>query len=294
MKKFFGTGVALVTPFDANGEVDYKGLKKLLRHTARGGVDYYVVMGTTGESATVTQDEKNEILEFIRRNNSAKLPIVLGVGGNDTRHVLESIGASDFTGVDGLLSVSPYYNKPSQEGIFRHFSAIADAAPVPVILYNIPGRTASNVTAETTLRLAAHPNIIATKEASGMLDQCMRIIRGQPRDFMLVSGDDMLTVPLYSLGSKGVISVLANAIPGVFARIKKFVLNNQFNKASREQFRLLDINGLMYEEGNPVGVKQLLSEIGVCQHYTRLPMAPASKGLQQRISAVYNSTIRKG
>lgn len=294
MKKFFGTGVALVTPFDANGEVDYKGLKKLLRHTARGGVDYYVVMGTTGEAATTTQDEKNEILEFIKNNNSAKLPIVLGVGGNDTRHVLESIKASDFTGVDGLLSVSPYYNKPSQEGIFRHFSAIADASPVPVILYNIPGRTASNVTAETTLRLAAHQNIIAIKEASGMLEQCMRVLRGQPRDFMLVSGDDMLTVPLYSLGSKGVISVLANAVPGVFARIKKFVLNNQFDKASREQFRLLDINGLMYEEGNPVGVKALLAEMGICQHYTRLPMAPASEALRHKISAAHKSTIRKG
>lgn len=294
MKKFFGTGVALVTPFDANGEVDFKGMKKLLRHTAQGGVDFYVVMGTTGESATVTNEEKREILQFVKSNNPAKLPIVVGIGGNDTRHVAEIIRDTDFTGVDGLLSVSPYYNKPSQEGIFRHFTAIADASPVPVILYNVPGRTASNVTAETTLRLAAHKNIAATKEASGNLEQCMRIIRQKPRDFILLSGDDMLTLPLYCLGSRGVISVLANAIPGVFAKMKKFVLSNQYDKASREQFRLLDINGLMYEEGNPVGVKQLLAEMGVCHHYTRLPMAPASEGLQQKISAVYRSAIRKG
>ena len=294
MKKFFGTGVALVTPFDANGEIDFKGMKKLLRHTAQGGVDFYVVMGTTGESATTTSEEKNEILQFVKSNNPKKLPIVFGVGGNNTRHVTELISATDFTGVDGLLSVSPYYNKPSQEGIFQHFTAIADASPVPVILYNVPSRTASNISAETTLRLAAHKNIAATKEASGNLDQCMRIIRQKPRDFFLLSGDDMLTVPLYSLGSQGVISVLANALPGIFAKMKKFVLNNQYDKASREQFRLLDINGLMYEEGNPVGVKQLLAEMGICQRYTRLPMAPASEGLQQKINAVYRSAIRKG
>lgn len=294
MKQFFGTGVALVTPFDANGEIDFKGMKKLLRHTAKGGADFYVVMGTTGESATVTDEEKNEILHFVKSNNPAKLPIVYGVGGNDTRHVVDLIEATDFAGVDGLLSVSPYYNKPSQEGIFQHFTAIADASPVPVILYNIPGRTASNVTAETTLRLAAHKNIAATKEASGNLEQCMRIIRRKPRDFMLLSGDDMLTLPLYSLGSRGVISVLANALPGIFARMKKFVSDNRYDKASREQFRLLDINPLMYEEGNPVGVKQLLAEMGICQHHTRLPMASASEGLQQKIRAFYRSEIRKG
>lgn len=294
MKQFFGTGVALVTPFDANGEIDFAGLKRLLRHTAKGGVDFFVVMGTTGEAATITSDEKKEILNFVKGNNPLKLPIVYGIGGNDTRHVTELIRATDFTGVDGLLSVSPYYNKPSQEGIFQHFTAIAEASPVPVILYNVPGRTASNITAETTLRLAAHKNILATKEASGNLEQCMRIIREKPRDFMLLSGDDMLTVPLYSLGSKGVISVIANALPGIFAKMKKYASANQYDKACREQFRLLDINGLMYEEGNPVGVKQLLAEMGICQRYTRLPMASASEGLQQKIQAVYRNAIRKG
>jgi 4-hydroxy-tetrahydrodipicolinate synthase len=294
MKKFFGTGVALVTPFDENLEIDFKAMKKLLNHTARGGVDYYVVMGTTGESATIAQEEKMEVLKFVRKNNPKNLPVVFGVGGNDTRHVLETIRATDFTGVDGLLSVSPYYNKPSQEGIFRHFSAIAETSPVPVILYNVPGRTASNITAETTLRLAAHKNIAAIKEASGSLEQCMRIMLHKPKDFILLSGDDMLSVPLYSIGAKGVISVLANALPAIFARMKKFVWANQFEKAGREQFRLLDINGPMYAEGNPVGVKQLLAEMGICLNFTRLPMAPASEELQKKIAGIYNNTIRKG
>jgi 4-hydroxy-tetrahydrodipicolinate synthase len=294
MKKFFGTGVALVTPFDENLEIDFKAMKKLLNHTARGGVDYYVVMGTTGESATIAQEEKMEVLKFVRKNNPKNLPVVFGVGGNDTRHVLETIRATDFTGVDGLLSVSPYYNKPSQEGIFRHFSAIAETSPVPVILYNVPGRTASNITAETTLRLAAHKNIAAIKEASGSLEQCMRIMLHKPKDFILLSGDDMLSVPLYSIGAKGVISVLANALPAIFARKKKFVWANQFEKAGREQFRLLDINGPMYAEGNPVGVKQLLAEMGICLNFTRLPMSPASEELQKKIAGIYNNTIRKG
>jgi 4-hydroxy-tetrahydrodipicolinate synthase len=284
----------LVTPFDENLEIDFKAMKKLLNHTARGGVDYYVVMGTTGESATIAQEEKMEVLKFVRKNNPKNLPVVFGVGGNDTRHVLETIRATDFTGVDGLLSVSPYYNKPSQEGIFRHFSAIAETSPVPVILYNVPGRTASNITAETTLRLAAHKNIAAIKEASGSLEQCMRIMLHKPKDFILLSGDDMLSVPLYSIGAKGVISVLANALPTIFARMKKFVWANQFEKAGREQFRLLDINGPMYAEGNPVGVKQLLAEMGICLNFTRLPMAPASEELQKKIAGIYNNTIRKG
>ncbi|MDQ2656524.1 MAG: 4-hydroxy-tetrahydrodipicolinate synthase, partial [Bacteroidota bacterium] len=215
MKKLYGTGVALVTPFTDKEEVDYRSLRKLLNHTAK-GVDYYVVMGTTGESATLSGDEKKAILQFVKDNNTKKLPIVYGIGGNNTREVLEIIHQTDLSGVAALLSVSPYYNKPSQEGIVRHFTAIADASPVPVILYNIPGRTSSNMTAETTLRLAQHPNIIGTKEASGNLEQCMRIARDKPKDFMLVSGDDMFTVAFYAIGARGVISVLANAFPATF------------------------------------------------------------------------------
>lgn len=294
MKKLVGTGVALVTPFEENGAIDYKGLKKLLLHTANGGVDYYVVMGTTGESATLSRDEKNDVLSFVLENNPRKLPVVFGIGGNDTRHVLGDIKATDFTGVDAILSVCPYYNKPSQEGIVLHFKAIADAAPVPIIIYNIPGRTATNITAETMLRLAEHPNISAVKEASGNLEQCMRIAQGKPRDFLLISGDDMMTVPLYSIGASGVISVLANALPAIFARMKKYALERRFDKASREQFRLLELNPLMYAEGNPTGVKQLLSEMGVCKPYTRLPMAPASDALSKKIAQAYAKSKRKG
>lgn len=284
MKKLYGTGVALVTPFNESLEVDYKGLKKLLRHTAR-GVDYYVVMGTTGESATCEPDEKQAILQFIKENNAKGLPIVYGIGGNNTREVLATIRETDFDGVDAILSVSPYYNKPSQEGIYQHFRAVADASPVPVLLYNVPGRTASNITAETTLRLAAHENILGVKEASGILEQCMRIARYAPRDFMLISGDDMLTVPLYAIGAKGVISVLANAYPIAFRKMKEFAFAGNFGRAAQEQFRLLEINGPMYEEGNPVGVKHLLETLGVCSGFVRQPLLPASKALRQKIAS---------
>jgi 4-hydroxy-tetrahydrodipicolinate synthase len=220
MKKLYGTGVALITPFNENLQIDFKSLKKILSHTAK-GVDYYVVLGTTGEAATLSDDEKKSVLKFVVDNNTKGLPIIYGIGGNNTQHVLETIATTDFKGVDGILSVSPYYSKPSQEGIYQHFKAVADACPVPVVLYNVPGRTSSNMTAETTIRLAAHKNIIGIKEASGNLEQCMKIINSAPKDFMVISGDDMLTVPLYALGGKGVISVLANAFPVLFRKMKE-------------------------------------------------------------------------
>lgn len=285
MKKFYGTGVALITPFDAKGDIDFKSLKKLLQHTAK-GVDYYVVMGTTGESATVTSEEKKKVLEFVKENNSKNLPIVFGIGGNSTQNVLDTIKSTNFKGVDAILSVSPYYNKPSQEGIYQHFKAVADASPVPVILYNVPGRTGSNITGETTLRLATHKNIIAVKEASGNLEQCMKISKYMPKDFLLISGDDLITVPLYSLGGKGVISVLANAYPVVFKKMKEFAFAGNYDKASQEQFKILEINGPMYEEGNPVGVKFVLSEMGVCSDMVRLPNVPASDGLRKKIKSL--------
>lgn len=285
MKKFFGTGVALITPFTSSGEIDYKSLKKVLQHTAR-GVDYYVVMGTTGESATLTSQEKKDVLRFVIENNSKKLPVVYGIGGNNTKEVVDTIKNTDFKGVDALLSVSPYYNKPSQEGIFQHFSQISLASPVPIILYNVPGRTASNISAETTLRLSAYSNIIGIKEASGNLEQCMKIIQVSKRlksDFMVISGDDLLTVPLYSLGAKGVISVLANAYPDVFRKMKDYSFAGDFKKASDEQFKLLEINGPMYEEGNPVGVKQLMTDMNLCANHVRLPLVPASEQLRKKI-----------
>lgn len=294
MKRLYGTGVALVTPFDSAGKVDFKGLKKLLLHTAK-GVDYYVVMGTTGESVTVSSEEKKSILDFVKKSNPSHLPIVYGIGGNDTQSVLNTIQSTDLRGVDALLSVSPYYNKPSQEGIYQHFKAIADVSPCPIILYNVPGRTASNITAETTLRLAEHKNIAGVKEASGNLEQCMKIAKKKPGDFLLISGDDLLTVPLYAIGGKGVISVLANALPVTFKKMKEYAFAHDYEKASQHQFSLLEINGLMYEEANPVGVKQLLSEIGVCGNYVRMPLLPATSSLKKRIQASYqNMKMKKG
>lgn len=293
MKKLYGTGVALVTPFDEDLQVDYKALKKLLRHTAK-GVDYYVVLGSTGEAATVSLEEKAQILNFIKENNETGLPIVYGIGGYNTQEVCDTINHADLKGVDAILSVSPYYNKPTQEGIYQHFKKIADISPVPVILYNIPGRTASNMSADTTLRLAAHPNIIGMKEASGNLEQCIRIARDMPKDFLLISGDDMLTIPLYSIGGKGVISVLANAYPTIFRKMKEFSLSGNFNKASQELFKLVNINGPMYEENNPVGIKALLSEMGICSKNVRLPLVPASKALQQKIAGLLQGVKSKG
>jgi 4-hydroxy-tetrahydrodipicolinate synthase len=291
MKKLYGTGVALVTPFQKNGDVDFDALKKLLDHTAK-GVNYYVVMGTTGESATVSQEEKSAILDFVKQNNPKKLPIVYGIGGNNTSEVVNQINATDLKGVSALLPVSPYYNKPSQEGIFQHFTMVAAVSPVPVILYNVPGRTASNLTAETILRLAADPNIIGVKEASGNIEQCMRIARKAPKDFILISGDDLLTAPVMAIGGVGVISVLANALPVLFRSMTDAALKKDFKTASEETFKLLDINGPMYEEGNPAGIKYLLELMKICKRYTRLPVVPPSAGLEQKIKAAY-SAMRK-
>lgn len=281
--KFRGTGVALVTPFKDNLEVDYEGLRNLLSYVSKGGVDYLVVLGTTGESATLTKDEKKQILSFVKRNNPLQLPIVYGLGGNYTHEVLNSILETDFSGVDAILSVSPYYNKPSQVGIYEHYKAIADACPVPVILYNVPGRTQSNVSAATTLRLAQHPNIIGIKEASGDLIQCMEIAKRKPADFMLISGDDLLTLPMVSFGAVGVISVLANAFPIPFTRMVNEALAGNSVAASQELFKFLKVNPLMYEEANPVGVKQALCWIGACNKQVRLPLVCASDSLASRI-----------
>ena len=288
MKQLHGTGVALVTPMNEKGEIDYKALRRLLTYTAK-AVDYFVAMGTTGESATLSKEEKKLVLDFVKNNNSKNLPIVYGIGGNNTQSVLEEIKSTDLSGVDAILSVGPYYNKPPQEGIYQHFKSIAKASPVPVILYNVPGRTASNITAETTLRLAKLKNIIGIKEASGNLEQCMVIAKKKPAEFLLISGDDLLTLPIYSIGGVGVISVLANALPKVFLKIKENALAGNLPKAQIEQFKLLEINSPMYEEGNPVGVKHLLSLLGICQSHVRLPLAEASRGLKDRINFIFKN-----
>jgi 4-hydroxy-tetrahydrodipicolinate synthase len=286
MKTLYGTGVALVTPMNEKKEIDFKALKRLLNYTAT-GVDYYVVMGTTGESATLSKEEKKSVLAFVLANNRKKLPIVYGIGGNNTQQVVDEIKSTNLTGVDAILSVSPYYNKPSQEGIYQHFKAVAKASPLPVILYNVPGRTASNLTADTTLRLAKIKNIIGVKEASGNLEQCMKIAKEKPEGFLLISGDDLLTLPLYSVGAVGVISVLANALPKVFLKVKENFQAGKLANAQLEHFKLLDINGPMYEEGNPVGVKYLMSLHGICEPFVRLPLIEASVDLKKKINVLF-------
>lgn len=285
MEKLYGTGVALVTPFTEDGWIDYDGLKNVLDFTAS-GVDYFVVMGTTGEVATCTKEEKKAVLSFVKANNSKGLPIVYGIGGNNTAAILEEIQNTDFSGVDALLSVSPYYNKPSQAGIVAHFKMIADACPVPVILYNVPGRTMSNMLAETTLELAKHPNIIGIKEASGNLEQCKTIVQQKPEDFMLLSGDDLITTELIEMGGKGVISVLANGFPEEFSKIARLALQGDFATAKQVSDSFENINPLMYVESNPVGIKEVLSQKGICGSQVRLPLVMASEPLKGKISSL--------
>ena len=285
MREIHGTGVALVTPFDSAGGVDFDGLSKLLTHIAKGGANYFVVQGTTGESATTTPSEKSAILEHVIQMNVWSLPIVYGMGGNNTQQILDNITTTDFSQINAILSVSPYYNKPSQAGIIAHYEKIADECPVPIVLYNVPGRTASNLTAETTLTLAQHPNIIGVKEASGSVEQAMAIAKNKPDDFLLISGDDMLTPALLSLGGVGVISVLANAFPKLFATIIESAVNHDFEKAYSVINSLSDINPLMYAESNPVGIKEVLYQLGICGNGVRLPLLAASPDLRAKIKA---------
>jgi 4-hydroxy-tetrahydrodipicolinate synthase len=282
--KFKGTGVALVTPLNEDHTIDFTSLNNTLDYTASNGVDFYVVQGTTGESVTMSKEEKKELLKFIIENNSKKLPVMYGLGGNNTAEVLNTIKNTDFTGVDAVLSVSPYYNRPAQEGIYQHFKAIADACPVPVMLYNVPARTGSNISTATTLRLAEHPNIFGTKEASGDLNQCMLIAAGMPKDFLLLSGDDMLTLSMIPFGTEGVISVLANAFPEKFCRMVKLGLENKFGEAKPLLFDMLKVNPLMYEESSPAGVKTAMMHRGIIKsNAVRLPLMKPSEKLSNTL-----------
>jgi 4-hydroxy-tetrahydrodipicolinate synthase len=277
-----GVGAALVCPFGADLTIDWQGFERLLQHTDRIGINYRVVQGTTGESPTVSAEEKKALLRFAIEHNPRKLPIVYGIGGNHTAALLENIKNTDFEGVDAILSASPYYNKPSQQGIVEHYRRLADASPVPIILYNVPGRTASNLSAETTLRLAEHPNIVAVKEASGNLIQCMEIARHKPEGFALISGDDMLTNSMIAFGAIGVISVMANAFKQ-FNDSVHLALQGQYQEANALLLQLLEINDLMYVESNPVGVKAALQLLGVCEGHVRLPLVAASEGLSEKL-----------
>lgn len=290
-ERFKGVGVALVTPFDEHQNIDYPGLKNLIEFVSEGGVDYLVVQGTTGETPTTSQEEKKALLEFAKQHNTKKLPIVYGLGGNNTRAVLEAIHLTDFEGVDAILSVCPYYNKPSQAGIVAHFTAIADASPVPVLLYNVPGRTVVNMKTETILALAKHPNIIGLKDACSTMEQYMEIAWKAPKDFLLLSGDDNLVVPMISLGWHGVISVIANAFPKEFRDLTWHALEGRFAEAAALQFAFIEFDTLLYAESNPVGIKQCLAIKGICGPDVRLPLMKATDQLSNKL---HTAMVREG
>lgn len=281
--KLRGTGVALVTPFTQSGDVDYNALEKLINHCITGGVEYLVSLGTTGESVNLSKEEKLEVLNFTIEKNAGRVPVVAGFGGNSTHAVLKDIAAYHFKGVDAILSVSPYYNKPTQEGIYQHYKAIAEASPRPVILYNVPGRTSSNMQAATTLRLAQLPNIIGMKEASGDFAQCMQLAKNKPSDFLLISGDDNITMGLIAYGFDGVISVVGQAFPKIFTEMVRQSLKGDFEKARSLHYQLNDITDMLFAEGNPGGVKYALEVLGVCESHLRLPLVGISPALRDKM-----------
>ncbi len=286
-KKFTGTGVAIVTPFRIDGSIDFKSLGKLLEHVIKGGVNYIVALGTTGESVTLSKDEKKAVLCFVTDTVSSRIPVVVGIGGNNTQEILDSISHNDLSGVDAILSVAPYYNKPSQQGLFMHFKSIAEISPLPIIVYNVPGRTGINITAETTVKLAREfKNIIGIKEASGNLSQVMGIIKNKPKNFQVISGDDVLTLPVVSLGGSGVISVIANACPKTFSEMVSHALQGNFVKAASLHYKLYDLMNALFEEGNPSGVKAALEVLKVTQNNLRLPLVPVSETLHKKIEGL--------
>jgi 4-hydroxy-tetrahydrodipicolinate synthase len=293
MKKFKGTGVAIVTPFKNDFSIDFAALGRVINHVITGGVNYVVAMGTTGESVTLSKEEKKAIISYVVETVDNRVPIVYGIGGNNTQEVINSIRHADLCGVDGILSVTPYYNKPTQRGLFQHFKEIATCSTIPVIIYNVPGRTSSNLSAETCLELAyACENIVAVKEASGDLSQMMKIIKDKPENFNVISGDDMLTIPVISAGGSGVISVLANAYPSQCTELVNQSLKNNFKAAREIQFRFLEMIELLFTEGNPAGIKDMLCIMNLCHNYVRLPLVPVSRPLHTRIQKAVEEIIK--
>ena len=279
-----GTGVALVTPFRANMEVDLDALGKLIDFVIEGGVDYIVTLGTTGETPTLSKVEKIAIIQYTYEKIGGRVPVVVGVGGNDTQNCVEDLEKLPLDKAVAILSASPYYNKPSQEGIFQHYKALAAASPKPILLYNVPGRTGRNMTAATTLRLANEvKNIAGIKEASGDMGQCMQILRDRPADFLVVSGDDGLVLPQIACGMDGVISVAANALPKQFTKMVNEALAGNFGAAKKSNDILIEAYDLMFAENNPAGVKAFLAELGILNNHLRLPMVPLSEGLHAQV-----------
>lgn len=287
---FNGTGVALITPFRKQQEtVDFTKLEALLEHIITSGVDYIVALGTTSEAATMTDSERSAVQEFIVETVAGRLPIMLGLGGNNTLSLTDTLARINFDGISAILSVTPYYNKPNQRGLIAHYRSVAEASPVPVVMYNVPGRTGVNMSAETTLTLATEcPNIIGIKEASGNIQQVMEILRNRPAGFKVISGDDSLTYPLMALGADGVISVMANSLPATMSQMVHLALKGDFKKAQPLHYRMLPLMNAIFDEGNPTGIKALLEIQGHISNTLRLPLVKSSKQLYNKLSALYN------
>jgi len=285
-------GVALITPFKIDESIDYDALARLVEYLIKNGTDYLVVCGTTAETPTLTELEKEELTRFVVECVAGRLPIVLGLGGNNTKAVVEKLHTTDFNGIDAILSVTPYYNKPSQEGLYQHFTAIANASPLPIVLYNVPGRTGVNMLAETTLRLAKEfSNICAIKEASGNFTQIDDIIKNKPEEFMVISGDDAITFPLITLGAVGVISVIGNAFPREFSRMVRLALQGDYKSSRQIHHRFTELIQLIFAEGNPAGVKSMLAVMGFIENKLRLPLVPNTIKTYEKIRLVLNQLV---
>lgn len=288
--KIKGVGTAIVTPFHKDGTIDFKSLQKLVEYQIKGKVDYLVALGTTGESVTLNKDEKNAVISSVIETVDGRIPVVIGIGGNNTQEVVNTIKSTDFDGVSAILSVTPYYNKPQQRGIYLHYKTIASVCPVPVIIYNVPGRTGTNITADTTLKIANEiENVIAIKEASGNLQQIMQIIMNRPKNFLVLSGDDALTLPLMILGADGVISVVANAFPSDFSEMVHQCIKGNYKKAQEIHYKLLNIIEALFAEGSPGGIKAVLEMKKICNNYFRLPVVGVSKNHYNYIEGLVKS-----
>lgn len=287
---FRGLGIALVTPFTPDGQVDYKSLKRLVEYQIDNGADFLCILATTGETPCLTQDEKEKITQLVKDVNHGRLPILKGCGGNNTAAVVEELRTADWSGIDGILSVCPYYNKPSQEGLYQHFTAIAEASPLPVVLYNVPGRTGINLKPETTVRLANDcENIVAVKEASGSLEQVDEIIKNKPQRFDVLSGDDALTFSMVASGAAGVISVIGNALPKEFSRMIRLEFQGEYEPARKIHHMFTELYSLLFVDGNPAGVKALLHEMGFIENQLRLPLVPTKVSTLQKMAEILKS-----
>lgn len=293
MQSLIGTGVALVTPFKKDFSVDIEALQRIVNFSIDGGVEYLVVMGTTAENATLTADEKELVIKTVIDVNKGRLPLVLGVGGNNTMQTVEELKTRDFSAFEAILSVSPYYNKPTQEGIYQHFKAIAEASPVPVILYNVPGRTSSNMLPSTVVRLANDfENVVAIKEAAGDMAQAMQIIKNAPKDFLVISGDDMLALPIVLAGGAGVISVIGQGFPKEFSEMIRLGLNKKATDAFKTHYFLSDSIDMIFEQGNPAGIKQIFQALGIAENTVRLPLVTVDDSLAQRLNEFVKNSIK--